>query len=560
MTRQVGRTLALLALVLGLAVTGLAQPKTLTILHTNDSHSAILPFTHQPYPTPFTWLWPDHRMGWLDEFRGPGGFDRDYAGIARMSTLIKKLERGKSNVLALHAGDVFVGSFEFNTYLGYPELKIMEGLYDAMSLGNHEFDLKMDTLAGVVSGLIAGGDPVTLPLLCANINFEGHPLAAMIQKSIVKEVDGVKVGIFGLLNEDPFNFSQEVILRFSNDINFIANQEVGALKNAGCQVIICLSHLGTAGDMALAQNVEGINVIVGGHSHDEFKRAVVRNGTIIVQAGSHNRDLGELMVKLEPDGTVKLLKWKLHPVDKTVPPDPLLRDQLNALREGVVARFGPVYSETVATAFRNISREFPTTGQYRDAPLGNLVTDAMRQAVLAVPGLPPVDCAFDAQGYTEFGIPAGRVVGNDILRAVPYGYDPVTGLGFKLVIVPMPGQLILGGLDYAVSNSLYAQVSGLTYAFHSGAGHIIPETVMINGEFVAANQGKIYFVVMSEGIFSFLDALAGGQLTAIPTGISEYTAVHDYMKLLGFVFYKSEGRVLDLAAPAATAVTAVVRR
>jgi hypothetical protein len=83
---------------------------------------------------------------------------------------------------------------------------------------------------------------------------------------------------------------------------------------------------------------------------------------------------------------------------------------------------------------------------------------------------------------------------------------------------------------------------------------------MINGEFVAANQGKIYFVVMSEGIFSFLDALTGGQLTAIPTGISEYTAVHDYMKLLGFVFYKSEGRALDLAAPAATVSTAVVRR
>ena len=95
MTRQTGRTLAVLALVLGLAAMGLAQPKTLTILHTNDSHSALLPLSHQPYPTPFTWLWPDHRMGWLDEFRGPGGFDRDYAGIARMSTLIKKLKRGK---------------------------------------------------------------------------------------------------------------------------------------------------------------------------------------------------------------------------------------------------------------------------------------------------------------------------------------------------------------------------------------------------------------------------------------------------------------------------------
>jgi 2',3'-cyclic-nucleotide 2'-phosphodiesterase (5'-nucleotidase family) len=554
MKRQAGRTLAVLALMLGLAAMGLAQPRTLTILHTNDSHSALLPMSHQPYPTPFTWLWPDHRMGWLDEFRGPRGFDRGYAGIARMSTLIKDLKRGRSNVLALHAGDVFVGSFEFNQYLGYPELKIMEGLYDAMSLGNHEFDLGMNTLAGIVSGVIAGGPPVTLPLLNANINLDGHALAGMIRKSIIKEIDGVKVGIFGLLNEDPFNYGAEVIQRFSGDISHIAGMQVSALEAAGCQVIICLSHLGTAGDFALADAVAGIDVIVGGHSHEEFRKAVVRGGKIIVQAGSHNRDLGELMVRLQLDGTVKLLKWKLHEVDKTVRPDPLLEPQLDALREGVVARFGPVYSETVATAFRPISHEFPSTGQYRDAPLGNLVTDAMRYAVKNVAGLPPVDCAFDALGYTEFGIPAGRVVGNDILRAVPYGYDPATGLGFKLVIVPMPGQLVLGGLDFAVANSLYAQVSGLTYSYHSGVGHIVPETVMINGEPVAANQGKIYFVLMTEGIFSFLNALAQGQLTAYPTGISEYTAVHDYMKSLGFVFYRSEGRVIDLAAPAATAV------
>jgi len=554
MKRQIGRTLAVLALVLGLAVMGLAQPRTLTILHTNDSHSALLPMSHQPYPTPFTWLWPDHRMGWLDEFRGPRGFDRGYAGIARMSTLIKNLKRGKTNVLALHAGDVFVGSFEFNTYLGYPELKIMEGLYDAMSLGNHEFDLTMDTLAGVISGMIAGGPPVTLPLLNANFNLDGHPLSAMIQKSIIKEIDGVKVGIFGLLNEDPFNYGAEMIPRLSGDINHVANMQVSSLESAGCQVIICLSHLGTSGDLELADDVAGIDVIIGGHSHEEFRKAVVRGGKIIVQAGSHNRDLGELAVKLQPDGTVKLLKWKLHQVDTNVRPDPLLEPRLDALREGVVARFGPVYTKTVATAFRNISHEWPSTGQYRDAPLGNLVTDAMRYAVKAVPGLPPVDCAFDALGYTEFGIPAGRVVGNDILRAVPYGYDPATGLGFKLVIVPMPGQLVLGGLDFAVANSLYAQVSGLTYAYHSGIGHVVPETVMINGEQVAANQGKIYFVLMTEGIFGFLNTLAQGQLEAYPTGISEYTAVHDYMKSLGFVFYKSEGRVLDLAAPATAAV------
>ena len=171
MKRKAGSILAVLVLVLGLAALCPAQTKTLTILHTNDTHSALLPFTHQPYPTPFTWLLADLGQGWPDGFSGPGGFDREYAGIARMATLINRIRGTKKNVLALNAGDVFVGSFEFNEYLGYPELKIMENLYDAMVLGNHEFDLGLGALTGVVTGALAHSDPVQLPLLCANFAF-----------------------------------------------------------------------------------------------------------------------------------------------------------------------------------------------------------------------------------------------------------------------------------------------------------------------------------------------------------------------------------------------------
>jgi hypothetical protein len=196
-------------------------------------------------------------------------------------------------------------------------------------------------------------------------------------------------------------------------------------------------------------------------------------------------------------------------------------------------------------------------GPYRDAPLGNLVTDAMKAAARKAGYA--VDCALDALGYTEFGIPAGKVVGNDVLRAVPYGYDPGSGLGFKLLIVPMFGQLILGGLDYAVSSgssSMSIQVSGLTFSYHSGAGHIIPESVKINGERVDQNLFKEYHVVMTEGVYKFLAGLAASQtppflLFPHDLGVFEYNAVRDYMRSLHVVDYTSEGRVLDLAAAAA---------
>jgi hypothetical protein len=235
------------------------------------------------------------------------------------------------------------------------------------------------------------------------------------------------------------------------------------------------------------------------------------------------------------------------------------------LRAGVVQdpRFGNVYSEAVAYAFRDIDHDWPARGQYRDAPLGNLVSDAMKKT-LTDAGY-SVDCVLDALGYTEFGIPAGKVVGNDILRAVPYGYDPASGLGFKLVIAPLPGQLILAGLEYSTSyveytSSLCIQPSGLTFAYDSSKpaaeelgdiSRLDPMSVKIGGEYVAANLGKYYFVAMTEQVFNFLNNLVGGGLIKTDTGIFEYNAVRDYMKSLGFVKYVSEGRVIDTAAPLA---------
>jgi 2',3'-cyclic-nucleotide 2'-phosphodiesterase (5'-nucleotidase family) len=569
MAKKVGFMLAVLALVLGLAAPCPGQPAktTLTILHTNDTHSALLPFGHPSVPGPFSWLFGRNGPG----SRARAALVRETGGIARMAALIKRARMRETNVLALNAGDVFVGSFEFNKYLGYPELKIMENLYDAMSLGNHEFDLGMDVLAGVVSGQLAGGDPVTMPLLCANVDFAkapAHPLAGLIRSSIVKEIGGVKVGIFGIVNEDRVNFSQEVIDRFSGDVYTVAGTQAALLRQAeGCQVVIALSHLGTMGDLlGLADNVAGIDIIVGGHSHELFDDAIIRNGKIIVQAGSHGQYLGQLQVDFEEGLGVTFRDWSVTPVDSRVKPDPYLQGRLNALRDGVVKdpRFGPVYSRIVALVGRDISHDWPAVGPYRDAPLGNLVTDSIK-AALTRAGY-QVDCVLDALGYTEFGIPAGKVVGNDIMRAVPYGYDPATGLGFKLVIAPLPGSLILGGLEYTVAyveytNSLSAQVSGLTFAYDSrkparddlsGLSRVDPMSVKIGDEYVALNPDKYYMVAMTDQVFNFLNGLTGSQLQKIDTGLFEYNAVRDHMRSLRFVNAVSEGRILDVAA--ATAV------
>jgi 2',3'-cyclic-nucleotide 2'-phosphodiesterase (5'-nucleotidase family) len=581
--------------VLGLAVFSCAQtnqPRKLTILHTNDTHSAMVPFETGFIPAVGSEPKPSSGVGaglW-DVWHFP--FNQDYAGIARMATLIKKLRAADKNVLALNAGDVFVGSFEFNKYLGYPELRIMENLYDAMELGNHEFDLGVDALAGVLSGQIAGDRPVNLPILCANVDFSGTSsslqfLKNTVKPSIIQTVGGVKVGIFGLVTQEPQNYSDAVNAMFpypyddpdqTKTLWAYAAKIARGLKNPDdpingqCDVVICVSHLGTYVDVnVLAAKVPYIDVIIGGHSHDAYAQPYVLDSpsggkVIIVQAGQFGWYLGELKLNVDMNVhpvAVTLDKWVLHRVDGRIKEDPQVRTIVNRVRAGVVSdlRFGPVYSQHIALALRDVLKSWPANSPNRDTPLGNLVTDAYRNR-LTKAGF-QVDCALDVLGYLGADIWAGKVVGNNILRSVPYGYDQVSGLDFKLVVVPLYGQVLIGGLEYAADNvtlittDLAVQASGLTYKYNSNndpGSRVDPNSVKVNGESVYPdNLGKPYFVAMSDQVFGFLNALTkdaghpNGQLVSLPTDLNEYTIVRDYMKSLKFVHYKSEGRIKDTA-------------
>ncbi len=556
------KSAGILVLILGSSLFCHAQSKTLTILHANDTHSNMFPFSTPGREGNAAW-----ERGGYDlrfEIRPAGGrfIGPDSGGIARLSTLIHRLRAENGNVLALHAGDVFIGSFEFNKYLGYPEFRIMEDLYDAMTLGNHEFDLGLAGLAGVLSGKTAADRPTTLPILCANVEFGGTPLEEIVRKSIIKTVEGTKIGIFGIVTEDARHYSPEVAARMSGRVYEIAGEQAAALRAAGCEIVICLSHLGTTADFLGLGNVEGIDIIVGGHSHDAIEAPILLNGKIIVQAGMFGLYLGELRVRLE-NGAVVLDRYRLHRIDGAIKEDPRLKGRLNALREGIVEdpRFGPVYTRRIAWAAKDIVKQWPESGGFRDTPLGNLVTDAI-MAGLTKAGI-QADFALEALGYIAYKIPKGKVVGNDVLRAVPYGHDSETGYGYKIVIVPLPGSLVLGGLEYTLSalpytKDLCMQASGLTYAYDStkppsgqlgDLSRLDPISVLANGEPVALHPGKIYLVAMSEQVFNFLNALVGPMglsLTSFPTGLSEYLLVRDYMRDLRTVDIASEGRIRDI--------------
>ncbi len=524
-----------------LAAPGLTRAENtyLTILHTNDTHSTM--FAYGPHD--------------------------NWGGIARMSTLIKELKAGRPNVLLLDTGDVFVGSFEFNKYLGYPELKIMEGLYDAMCLGNHEFDLGLDVLAGALSGAIAGGPPVTLPVLCANINLDGQPvLKNFVKPYIVKEVGGIKVGLFGVLNTIPVGYSPDV-LALLTDPYAAAGEAAYKLRYVeGADIVVCLSHLGMMSEVAGLSQVPGIDIIIGGHSHDALSSPVIQNGKIIVQAGEFGRYLGRLVVEIT-DAGVNLVSGELLPVDASVRQDPALLPTLNALRDGIVndPRFGPVYTRQVATAPWDLTERWDLSVPERDTPLGNLVADAIKTCVVNA-GF-PADIGLEANGYIAATVYEGKVVGNDIMRALPYGYDPASGLGFKIDTVLLAGLQILAGLEFSVSTVEYMddtamQVSGLTfnydltrapidpqqlvYNFMNGIwewGRVDPFSIKVNGQPI--DFGGVYWVALNETLHGFLISQGLIPYAEMPTGLFLYGAVRDFMASRQALDYRAEGRVID---------------
>jgi 5'-nucleotidase / UDP-sugar diphosphatase len=525
---------ALIALLVLSAVPGSAEE--IVIVHANDTHSNLFPF-------------------------GP---QKAHGGIARIATVIERIRDENERVLSLHAGDVFVGTFAFNKYLGYPELKLMEGLYDAMALGNHEIEFGPAFLAAILAGVnpITGqsmGPPVALPILSANIDLDAVPgLQPFILPAIIKEVGGIKVGLLGVTTHEPVYYSPDVAALMGDP--FVAAGVTAALLRAqGCQVVVAISHLGAAYDILGLSMVPGIDVIVGGHSHTTLPATQV-NGKIIVQAGEFGRLLGELRIDVDAAAGVTLIDHRFHVIDRDIRDDPALIPYLNTLRNGIYTdpRYGPVLSQQVARAAWDLEKTWmvpdPNRGpSHRDTPLGNLVTDAIRIGVNRA-GF-AVDSALEATGLLGNKIFAGKVVANDVMMAVPYGYDPISGLGFRINVVSLYGAELLGALEHTLtfieySDEMAMQTSGLMFQYDSQGTpgtRLDAASVTINGRPV--DPSAVYRLAVNERIVALLSSLGvdvSGRVEG--TGLFEFNLVKDYMRELRHLHYTSEGRIIDVAA------------
>lgn len=247
----------------------------ITILHTNDTHSHVGP-----------------------EKDSSGGLMNRAALIERERKL-----SGAENTLLLDCGDFSQGSLYYNVFKGEFEIDAMNTLgYDAGTLGNHEFDFGIENLAALVK-------KAQFPMVCANLDFTGTPCEGLIPPFTIIKRSGIKIGIFGLSPKLEGLVLKENYQGVEYRSPIEAAQEcTDTLIKEGCTIVICLSHLGwnipgTISDQQLAAETSGIDIILGGHSHDLFEEPVrLKNKegkeVVIQQAGKYGRNIGKLEVEI----------------------------------------------------------------------------------------------------------------------------------------------------------------------------------------------------------------------------------------------------------------------
>ena len=260
--------------------------KNITILHTNDVHSHVEPFSK------------DH-----SEFPNKGGFER-------RATLISEIRRQNPNTLLFDAGDIFQGTPYFNFYGGEIEFKLMSMLgYDAITIGNHDFDNGMDGLNHQLPN-------AKFDIISSNYDFKNTILESKVSDYKIYNKSGIKIGVFGLGIELEGLVSKDLYkeTKYLDPIE-IANDTAKKLKETeNCDIVICLSHLGykyekfpnKVSDLNLAKSTKNIDLIIGGHTHTFMNKPVVvknnvGNDVLINQVGCFGLYLGRIDFSFDSD-------------------------------------------------------------------------------------------------------------------------------------------------------------------------------------------------------------------------------------------------------------------
>ncbi|WP_449540472.1 5'-nucleotidase C-terminal domain-containing protein [Ferdinandcohnia sp. Marseille-Q9671] len=513
----------------------------LTVMHTNDTHAA------------------------LDD-------------MPKTVTAVKQVRAENPEALLLHAGDAFTGTLYFNEFQGKADLAMMNLLkFDAMTFGNHEFDLGSSTEGH--QALVDFIKNAQFPFVSANVDFSNDTKFnglfndtissdsknGQIYNGIIKEVNGEKVGIFGLTTEETVDISSPDSIAFQNYLTE-AKKAVQSFEAQGVNKIIAVTHIGyddnaaVDNDLILAKEVEGIDVIVGGHSHTALEEPVVIEGetpTVIVQTGNANSNLGVLDVLFNANGVVTAHAGELIAIGDQEA-DPEAAEVLAPFKAAV----DKVAQEEIGVS-TPIELENPRTNGDNTKPsvrknetiLGNLITDGMLEKARSFTGKNVV-MALQNGGGIRSAINAGPITVGEVITVLPFGNTLAT---MELTGAELKEAFEISVSKYPEENGGYLHVAGGRVEFDSSkpAGERVVEVYIKDekGSFVAVDDKTTYIIATNaftakggDGYDVFAKAYEEGRVTDL--GLSDWENFREHLVSLGSegIPTKIEGRYVDTDA------------
>ncbi|NVD41571.1 5'-nucleotidase C-terminal domain-containing protein [Ensifer sp. HO-A22] len=511
----------------------------LNILHINDLHSRVESINKF-----------DSTCSTEEE-----GKNECFGGVARLKTLIdqKRQDMSGKNVLLLNAGDNFQGSLFFTTYKGLAEAEFLNLMkFDAMTVGNHEFDESEDGLVGFL-------EKVEFPVVTANVlpSYKSK-IGDRIKPSIVLEVGGQKVGIVGAVaNDTPELSSPGPDILIGDDVA-TTTAAVEELKKQGVDKIIALTHVGYPRDLAAIAKIPDVDIVVGGHSHsllsntDEkaegpYPTMVDNPGGYkvpVVQAGSYSKYLGDLVVTFDDKGVVKAAKGDPILVDSSVKPDQSVLTRVAELAKPIEELRSKIIGKNEAPI--DGSRE---TCRAKECEMGSLVADAMLDRVKGQ----GVTIAITNGGGLRASIDAGDVSMGEAITVLPFQNTVAT---FQLKGADIKAALENGLSKLEEAGGRFPQVAGLKYSFDRSepVGSRVVSVEVKDGEaYGPLDPAKTYSLVtnnyMRNGgdgydVFKTKGENAYDYGPGLETVLADYLAAHQPFKPY------TDGRITEVAAAA----------
>lgn len=466
-----------------------------TILFTHDLHSHFLP-----------------------QSTAEGG---ESGGYARLKTVIDGERAMNPDALLVDGGDFSIGSLIQTLYTTQAaELRTMGAMgYDAVTIGNHEFDHKGTGFAEMLNSAKAAQQaavelllvdarpledmdayrerfgpvtPVLPTLLEANYApADDNPDRAFIRSAmenygvtdcVTLERGGMTYGLFGLMGVDSDECAPTSGFT-RTDAAKAAKRCVETLKGEGAEIIICLSHSGTGDSLAssedeeLAKAVDGIDVIVSGHTHSTLAEPLVVNDTYIVSSGPYCQNLGSLTFSWDGSGQKRLLDYRLIPIDETVAENPeiagLVEQWKDMVGETYLARYGLTYDEVLTHSDYDLNT--PASAVQENNGLGTLVSDAFLWAdrtLNAAYADSPHTVSVTADGVLRANLPAGDLTAAMAFDVLSMGVGEDGTSGFPLVAVYLTGKELKAAMEVDASvtpimPAAQLYMSGAKYAFNT---------------------------------------------------------------------------------------------